>query len=631
MPGIVGILTAQSLPSAPQLLETMLQSMMHEPFYTKASYVDREHGWYTGNISIEGSFASGTPVLSKARSVALVLAGECFTDTQARAALNNHAHRSGPCDAGDIVDLYEKEGPGFVKRLNGLVSGIVLDARSGKAVLFNDRYGLSRIYYHQDGSGFYFASEAKALLAAFPHLRKMDLKGVADYVCFDCVLDDRSFFSGVKVLPPGALWVHERGRIDKRSFYDPSQMENQPPLESEEFLERVAATFERAVLRRVEGGDIAFALTGGLDTRFITACLPRDCRNVTAFTFGGMYRDSTDVRIAREVSKACNIPHHTMHLGREFLANYPSHAARAVYLTDGLADVAIVNNLYLNSMARSLAPIKLSGAFGSQMLGRVRRALRYRPPAPDLFHTDFMPHVAEASQGLNHWQGEPDLTYFLKRENSWYWSRFIVSELSQFTLRLPFLDNDFVDLLYRAPRNGFNGSEFEVAAITRQRHALLDIRTNKGVGGRVPPGLSKLFQMLNRARMLAEAALTRDSLPHSLHHVIARVDSLALNPLHLNKLLLGREFFNHYNLWFREELAPYMKAMILDDRTFSRPYWNASHLTTMVNDHVSGRRNNLAEIRKVLTIELIHRELLEGPRQASGSAQGKRMNRFMVG
>jgi asparagine synthase (glutamine-hydrolysing) len=614
MPGIVGILTAQSLPSAPQRLEAMLQSMMHEPFYTKASYVDREHGWYTGNVSIEGSFASGTPVLSKARSVALVLAGECFTDTQARSGRNNHAHRWGPCAASDLVDLYEKEGPGFVKRLNGLVSGIALDARSGKAVLFNDRYGLRRIYYHQDASGFYFASEAKALLAALPHLRTMDVQSVADYVCFDCVLEDRSFFSGIKVLPPGALWVHERGRIDKRCFYDPSQMENQPPLESEEFLEQVTATFEQAVLRRVEGGDIAFALTGGLDTRFILSCIPRDCRNVTAFTFGGMYRDSADVRIAREVSKACNIPHHTMHLGKDFLANYPSHAARAVYLTDGLADVTNVDNLYLNNMARNLAPVKLSGAFGSQMLGRVRRALRYRPSAPDLFQAGFRSHVAEASAELAPWVNEHSLSFCLKRETPWYWSRFIASEMSQFALRLPFLDNDFVDLLYRAPRRGFDGSAFELAAISRCNRELLAIRTNRGLGGKGTPLLSETMHMMIKARGLTEKALNWDALPHSLHHAVARLDTLILSPLHLDRLVLGWEYFRHYNLWFRDELAPYLGAMLLDGRTLTRPYWDASYLKRMVKDHVSGRRNNLAQIRKVLTIELIHRELLEGPR-----------------
>ena len=32
-------------------------------------------------------------------------------------------------------------------------------------VLFNDRYGLNRVYYHEEADAFYFASEAKSLLS----------------------------------------------------------------------------------------------------------------------------------------------------------------------------------------------------------------------------------------------------------------------------------------------------------------------------------------------------------------------------------------------------------------------------------------------------------------------------------
>ena len=37
-------------------------------------------------------------------------------------------------------------------------------------MLFNDRYGMQRIYYHQSKDAFYFAAEAKAILAVRPEL-----------------------------------------------------------------------------------------------------------------------------------------------------------------------------------------------------------------------------------------------------------------------------------------------------------------------------------------------------------------------------------------------------------------------------------------------------------------------------
>jgi hypothetical protein len=179
-------------------------------------------------------------------------------------------------------------------------------------------------------------------------------------------------------------------------------------------------------------------------------------------------------------------------------------------------------------------------------------------------------------------------------------------------MRSPFLDNDLLNLLFQAPANGFDGSGFERDCIKRSRNELMGIRTNKGTGGSSSPLISKIAQVVIRTRALSEKALSWEAVPHALHHVVTRLDSLVLSPLQLTRLVVGFEYFRHYNLWFRRELAPYLKEILLDQRTLSRPYWNPMGLTKLVNDHINGRGRYLAEIRKVLTIELILRTLIEG-------------------
>ena len=48
-----------------------------------------------------------------------------------------------------LVHLYEEEGDKFLEKLNGLFSGLLIDKRQKRAVLFNDRYGVERIYYYE--------------------------------------------------------------------------------------------------------------------------------------------------------------------------------------------------------------------------------------------------------------------------------------------------------------------------------------------------------------------------------------------------------------------------------------------------------------------------------------------------
>ena len=199
----------------------------------------------------------------------------------------------------------------------------------------------------------------------------------------------------------------------------------------------------------------------------------------------------------------------------------------------------------------------------------------------------------------------------LYREIPWYWARFTVPEITQLTVRSPFLDNDLVDLLYQAPQRGFNGSDFELRVIEKRNPKLLRIRTNRGIAGKPLPIVSKAVEMLYKTRGVADKVLSWDILPYSLHHAVARIDASILSPLHLNKAFLGFEYYRHYCTWFRHELSSYIQDVLLDRRTLQRPYWNSRHLTGIVNDHIKGRGRYLAEIRKTLSLELIHRTLLE--------------------
>src|SRR2546427_755413 len=91
---------------------------------------------------------------------------------------------------------------------------------------------------------------------------------------------------------------------------------------------------------------------------------------------------------------------------------------------------------------------------------------------------------------------------------------------------------------------------------------------------------------------------------------LARLDHL-LAPLRLERLFLGRHRFYHFRVWYRDELGPYVKDVLLDPRTRQRPYLRGDCLADMVKGHLRGYRNYTTQIHKVLTLELIHRQIIE--------------------
>jgi asparagine synthase (glutamine-hydrolysing) len=79
----------------------------------------------------------------------------------------------------------------------------------------------------------------------------------------------------------------------------------------------------------------------------------------------------------------------------------------------------------------------------------------------------------------------------------------------------------------------------------------------------------------------------------------------------LERLFLGRHKYSHFRVWYRDALAKYVQEMLLDSRALSRPYLERKKLEAIVQGHVKGERNYTSEIHKVLTLELIHRLLLD--------------------
>ena len=59
------------------------------------------------------------------------------------------------------------------------------------------------------------------------------------------------------------------------------------------------------------------------------------------------------------------------------------------------------------------------------------------------------------------------------------------------------------------------------------------------------------------------------------------------------------------------QLSDYIKEMLLDPRTRNRLYLNGKALEAMVEGHLRGNRNYTTEIHKILSCELLHRQLID--------------------
>ena len=340
MPGIAGIISKKKPESVQPDLRRMIETLRHEPAYKSGTWSDESLGIYLGWTTVSGSFADGAPFTNEKGDVSLIFAGEEYPEPGTLESLKQGGHSFNSGDASYLVHLYE-ENPGFLANLNGIFHGLLVDKTQGIAVLFNDRYGMHRICYHETKDAFYFAAEAKAILAVLPELRRVDNRGLGELISFSCVLQDRTIFRDIQVLPGGSAWIFRNGSIERRTnYFNPRQWEEQEPLEPEPFYGQLRQAFSRNLPRYFGGRQqVGMTLTGGLDTRVILALHKLAPESISCYTFGGMIRDSEDVRLGRRVAQVCQQAHEVLTVGKDFLSRFPHYAARSVYFTEGGVDV----------------------------------------------------------------------------------------------------------------------------------------------------------------------------------------------------------------------------------------------------------------------------------------------------
>ena len=232
-----------------------------------------------------------------------------------------------------------------------------------------------------------------------------------------------------------------------------------------------------------------------------------DCapESLLCYTFGGHYRESMDVKLAREVAGICQQPFQTITISGEFLKDFPTLAEKTVFLTDGAMDVGGASELYANRLARQVAPVRLTGNYAQEVL-RSSIAFKPVPFLKSVLNGDFGLLVDKAGTTYHdELQGHP-LSFVAFKQVPWHHFSRLSLELSQLTLRSPYLDNDLVALAYRAPNDPTLNREMQLRLIAEGNPALGRLRSDRDLLFRPIPLITNIKHLYQEVMAKAEYA-----------------------------------------------------------------------------------------------------------------------------
>jgi asparagine synthase (glutamine-hydrolysing) len=323
-----------------------------------------------------------------------------------------------------------------------------------------------------------------------------------------------------------------------------------------------------------------------------------------------------DDRLAARVAETCRLEHRLLPISGDFFSDFAAHADRTVFVTDGCFGITGAHEIYLNKQARQLAPVRLTGNYGSEVLRGVS-TFKSIGLSPSLFDPEFSRSLNSPARSGTRGNTHP-ITFAAFREIPWNLFGSLAAGRSQTIFRTPYLDNEIVALAYQCPDSLRTSPRSALRVVKDNSAALSNIPTDMGLGGQ-NSGLGALLRRFFARVTFKLDYVSNEGLPHWL---------LPLDPLFRRfgsgAGILGLHKYLHYRSWLRRELAGYLHDVVTDARARRSPFWNSDFLEHMARDHTRGHKNYVLEINTVLTLETVERLLFRDlPRGVSFTAFGQ--------
>ncbi|MFZ5917163.1 MAG: asparagine synthetase B family protein [Chloroflexota bacterium] len=625
MSGVFGIVDSKKRSLASQL-QRMAGRLCLQEWHHAQTWADENAGVGLGQAHI-GLFASETqPWHSDDGQIAVVFFGELYYTGSLRRQLDSEGYGSqNGSDAELVLRLYQARGERFIHDLEGVFVLAIWDGRQQRLLVANDRFGLIPTYYaHYDGI-LTFAPGVKGILADATLETPLDLTALAQFMRFQRLLGDRTFFQGLRLLPYGSLIRFDRSNnsLEVAHYWDFDQIPTWPSDAT--FQDAVAETgrlLRQAVEARTQGAEqVGVYLSGGLDSRTLAGFASQKRSPIVTLTYGVPH--CRDAHYAARIARRIGSHHHFLPLTNGRWVR--DEAAFHLEATEGFITWTHSHAAPTLRPARDLMDVNLSGFGGDQVLGG--RALYYAPllrTAPDdmAFDCQFFSYLNQSfswpgiTEAEEHCLYTPTINsqiagqaWHSLREEIERLRRFPYDQLADifmtihqgirlsnlnvvyqrafFEARYPFYDYQLVDWVYSMPMDFRLGDRLYLAVLNRE---IPEVTW-------VPRDTDEL--------LLTDRQTIRQA--HGLWQKVRR------------RLAGQQRSIIHEDPegWLRRDLRDWAETLLFDPRTLERGIFEPAFLRSIFERHMSGKElHTIGKIAPIMTYEMMLRRFFDGPEES---------------
>jgi asparagine synthase (glutamine-hydrolysing) len=293
MCGIAGAIDLEGRRSfSPARLLAMTGAIAHRGPNDEQVHLEPGLAMGARRLSIVDLAGGRQPIANEDGTIWVTQNGELFEYPELQAELAGRGHRLATrCDTELWVHLYEDLGEEMFRKARGQFAVALWDRKSRSLILGRDRVGICPLYYAEVDGWLLWGSEIKALLSSGMVAARPDPKGIDLFFHTFCAGTSRTFYEGIRSIPPGQYLRVRDGRVEPRIYWDldfPDEGQERRLADPTPLVDELEALMRQSVEKRLRGDvPVVSYISGGLDSTVVLGLSSRERGYaVPSFTIG---------------------------------------------------------------------------------------------------------------------------------------------------------------------------------------------------------------------------------------------------------------------------------------------------------------------------------------------------------
>lgn len=583
MCGIFGYYSRDGSDLAIGITEQMGQALRHRGPDDSGIYTGSGVALGNQRLSIIDVGGGHQPFVSDNGDIVVVQNGEIFNFVE----LAEHTAQAGnPCrtksDTEVLLRLYELEGIDFIHRLNGMFAIAIYDNRTRKLHLVRDRIGVKPLYVHDDGNRIVFASEIKSILTALKARPEINFEAVHNFLTFNYVPAPQSIFKNVVHLMPGHRLEIAARETKTERWWDLSQTIPVQGRSESDWIEEFNAILDDAVRIRMRS-DVPFGafLSGGVDSSTIVGLMARHQADpVKTFCIGFKDPKYDESEFAQAAADRFGAEHVVKFVEADMLDMWQ----KATYYCDQPhGDVSFLPTYKVSELAVAHVKVVLTGDGGDELFAGYDKYRDFfaRPGLDSMDDDSFFKAYFDSISLFDH-SAKLDLYAPAYRDQLDHIDSYQVAK--PWLMQVPHQDRInqalFLDMqLLLSGNNLVKPDRMGMAVSLEARTPFLD------------------YRMMEYAFRMPGDLKLKDGVTKYLY-------KKAVTPLIGSDLAYRKKqmFTVPVGEWFKTHLKDYC-ASHLEGLLAATDMFDRRSAMKLLDDHVSGARNNTREIRALIALD----------------------------